>query len=689
VAALGGCARFYSDNGFVCGPPDVVWPAIAQFSAALENLNLVFRMDKGECTSPNGAYGDRPVEMPIGSLTRVVDGEETVGYGINVCNIPVGDAVYVEHALDQTCTKIEHKINSISEKLSKYPNESWTCLYYASAHQWDYWMQNLQPAVTAPFSRRIDAAVLAAMHRATGIANFDGYDISQRRVELPARMRGLGLRSHFRSALSAFVGTVNQTVTRFVDQVKANGDVVVGFFSCLVNAVGAGSFDAGGGRYTAFIANGSPIALALRDAWNAMRDEIGEVPAGSPPEAYALESTVEGACGSQRELTCAVEIARCNALNAEILALSNDNPHNRQRKLAWVSVDRASNVWVTCCPSGVNRAGPQAFREIACRYMGLTSPCARALIGQTIWSSTGDPRGVCDPYGTVLTSSTLAGDGWRTAHDAIKNAIVEICVAFKLDYTCEVFGLFSSCIAAGPRRDAYLALKDARHPGMVPDFRFDDLSEALGGGGPAVAGTQRLAELKRINQGPTNYPPAVFGGRMVGVTRRAGKLQREYEVKAQRLDVNYGVTPPGEYGPCCDRLASYGAVLGLVVGHFGEWSPDLNRLVGAMAMVAVPRVGRLYSALGEERAKATLVNKARRDIAWAGLNANAKLLLDRAGWVGQTFVAATRNQEAMKRRISQRRQAARDANNDEHAQAAVRQGFEIRGRAYYADRVGG
>ena len=43
-----------------------------------------------------------------------------------------------------------------------------------------------------------------------------------------------------------------------------------------------------------------------------------------------------------------------------------------------------------------------------------------------------------------------------------------------------------------------------------------------------------------------------------------------------------------------------------------------------------------------------LLNKARRDIAWAGLNANAKLLLDRSEWVGPTFIAASRNQEDMK-----------------------------------------
>ena len=93
-----------------------------------------------------------------------------------------------------------------------------------------------------------------------------------------------------------------------------------------------------------------------------------------------------------------------------------------------------------------------------------------------------------------------------------------------------------------------------------------------------------------------------------------------------------------------------------------------------MATVAVPRVGRLYSALGEERAKSVLAYKARRDIAWAGLNANARLLLDRDEWVGLTFIAASRNQEATQRCATQRRKAARDASNAEYAQAAVQQG---------------
>ena len=678
VAAFGGCARFYSDNGFVCGPANVVWPAIERFAAALAELNLVFRMDKGECHSPNGVYGDRPVEMPIGSITVI--GEETVGYGINVCNIPVGDGVYVERALNRTCMKIEQKIASVSDKLILYPNESWACHFYSCAHQFDYWMQNVFPAVLEPFSHRIDVALLAATERVTGIVNLAGDLLSRQRSELPVSLRGLGLRSHKRTANSAFTGTVNQTVPRFIDHVNAEGDVVLGYFKCLTAAVGEGSFDAGvnvATRYSTFIGGARPTALALRDAWVAMRDEVGQVPAGQPPAAFALDHLVEGARGSQRELTRAVELARFRVLDAELMALPNDD----QRKVAWVSVDRNSSIWVASCPSGSNRASPTAFREIANRYMGLPSPCARALNGQTIWSATGEARGVCDVYGNKLTSCTLSGDGYRTAHDTIKEAIALILATFGLRFTCEVFGLFSSCIPEGEHRDAIMMLGRAKHQGMVPDFRFEGINEELGDGGAPVASTQRLAELKRVNFCRTNYPtPDIFadGGRMSGVRRRAAKLQTEYEAKARNMD-------GGVRGPCYDRLRAYGGILGLVVGHFGEFSPDLNRLIMAMAQAAVPRVGRLYSMLGAERAKAALASKARRDIAWAGLNANAKLLLDRSVWVGPTFVAINKNYSDVRARATQQRMAAANARTYERAQAAVRQGFVARGRAYGVD----
>ena len=95
-----------------------------------------------------------------------------------------------------------------------------------------------------------------------------------------------------------------------------------------------------------------------------------------------------------------------------------------------------------------------------------------------------------------------------------------------------------------------------------------------------------------------------------------------------------------------------------------------------MDIVAVPWFRRLYSALGEERAKSVLVNRARCDIALVGLNVIAKLLIDRAEWFGPTFVAASRNQEAISGapRSGVRQRAMRETTS-RYALAAVQQGF--------------
>ena len=49
VAASGGAARFGMDDGYVIGPPDVVFPAIEQFACDVRELGLEMRFDKNSC----------------------------------------------------------------------------------------------------------------------------------------------------------------------------------------------------------------------------------------------------------------------------------------------------------------------------------------------------------------------------------------------------------------------------------------------------------------------------------------------------------------------------------------------------------------------------------------------------------------------------------------------------------------
>ena len=123
----------------------------------------------------------------------------------------------------------------------------------------------------------------------------------------------------------------------------------------------------------------------------------------------------------------------------------------------------------------------------------------------------------------------------------------------------------------------------------MPDFRVD--IEGLGD--ETAPSTSTLAELKVIHCNRMRYASDGAGnvndGHRVAVQRRASALQKEYEDKARECDTEYGNTPVGTDGPVLQRLQSYGHVLDLVVGHFGEWSTGIKRLVTAAAEQARPR----------------------------------------------------------------------------------------------------
>jgi hypothetical protein len=72
----------------------------------------------------------------------------------------------------------------------------------------------------------------------------------------------------------------------------------------------------------------------------------------------------------------------------------------------------------------------------------------------------------------------------------------------------------------------------------------------------------------------------------------------------------------------------------LVVGHFGEWGPGLYTLASAVAEDAAPRVRALFGARSAADARSRGAWHFRREVAWAGLNANARLKLERAEFVG-------------------------------------------------------
>ena len=342
-------------------------------------------------------------------------------------------------------------------------------------------------------------------------------------------------------------------------------------------------------------------------------------------------------------------------------------PRRDFQRICFASIDQRAGMWCYAIPTAALRPNESEFREIAACYFGMPSPIALQHVGQSIWSKRGTVRGVCDKYGEKLVSLQLSGDGWNTAHDFFKFALCEIFRDLKVSYLCEVFGLFSSLIPQGPRRgplDADTVRAARERQGLVPDFKIDSASLSRRSGG-IRGSSSTLAELKFIHLGTTRYPRVVTedGRRCYAVAKRAREVGREMEASARKLDTIYGGHPPGADGPVFCRLRSFGPVLPLVVGHFGEWNVELSDMVKAVASDAAPKMAAMFGATSQRAALSSVLFFAQRSLSWAGLLANARLKLDRSVFVGPTWAAAARRREE-------------GARTDDQSRARCRQGAE-------------
>ena len=156
-----------------------------------------------------------------------------------------------------------------------------------------------------------------------------------------------------------------------------------------------------------------------------------------------------------------------------------------------------------------------------------------------------------------------------------------------------------------------------------------------------------LHELKVISSSGSRYKPT-WTDRAVDV--RAGKLQKEYNEKAQGADRRQGVLE-GRVGPVEEKLASLGKIEGIVAGQFGEVSEATHRLVAALATsrvrVAGPTRGRRGLVRTEEAERAVAVASIRRRLGVMTVRCQASSLLGRLETLGPGGAAAVgRRQQA-------------------------------------------
>ena len=308
-------------------------------------------------------------------------------------------------------------------------------------------------------------------------------------------------------------------------------------------------------------------------------------------------------------------------------------------------MDRFSTTWVAAWPSPDCRVSNVEFREISARYFGLPSPACAPLVGKAI----GNTRTTLDVYGSRLTTATLPGDGFRRQHDAVKWRLDEDLHEMGVRVRTEVYGLFAAALPQHAQ-DAIASWPQRKRQGLVPDFMIA-LPQSGQSPGDAV---DELFELKTLHYGSTTYPTQ--GGR--AVNRRADALPAEMSRKARQLDQRFHGTPAGEVGPVGRRLAAFGAVRGIVVGHFGEGSAHLEDLLTGAAHCGSLRHWAGMRAREPRDAHGTLASLLRRRWGIAAWRAAARLLLDRLEYVGGGSMRAHDRRAAASEAAAAARRAA-------------------------------
>ena len=632
LAAFGGAARFDMDDGYAVGPPQEVFQAVARFADAVSTLGLELRVDKSKCFS----YGvdlfdhpDRPAAMPLG---RAATADGRVGYGVLVGGVPVGDALFVQAVLDDKTLKAMSKSNSIVTKLRDAHLPSvWTMLQYAIQPLFHYWLQHCYPSDCVQQARQLDDFNIAIAGICIPGVN-SGRSTVARRLRLPARLYGGGIRSLVELSPAAFCATVCRAMPRMTDSFSRLGERRTGFMPCLTGLLGAGSFDDDDSAvwFEPLLSSGSRIGNAFAETWQLLREEVGERPQGC---ILSRAAAVAGRGGHriQAALTSVRERCRHQQLDVELRAL----PEADVERTAWLNVDRYGTVWIRAWPSNEMWCSDCEFLEIACRYFGLPSPACAPLVGVGIAGT----RARLDAHGFNLCSANLPGDGWRAQHDSLKWRILEDLREMNMRSTPEVYGLFAPLLPQ-VAKEHFDQLPVRKRQGILPDMLVTCRQSA---DGPERA---TLAELKTLHFAQTTYPASQE--RCCAVTRRAGRIGAEYLRKARTLDRQWLGVAAAQQGPVELKLRSFGEVRGLVFGSWGEASGDVDWLLSEAVAVGLSRRKGFRPADDDEpdRLKSILTGILRRRWGMTALRSNARLLLERLAFVGRGAASATQRRES-------------------------------------------
>ena len=618
-----GVVRGFVDDVNIQAPVVAALDAVDRYETLLEPDGEGIHRDKMSIYVP--ALGERLAEVPElqGQVTVAFEDDEFVtrvrgirilSEGMNILGVPVGTDAYVRKMLAREALKQESYMNTICSKLCLgHARVLYILAVFCIRPRGDFISQTSYPALAAEFFSRVDAALLEVAVRAMGEAGPAVRDdeYARRRFELPGRLKGGAIRPLGATAPAAFVGMLCQVCPTLIDR-EVGGVTIPGFMPGVEEVFGPGSFDDGGEstRFGGLVSSGTRLGTTLAAAWAVLQLEattdarkLGrQLDDGPLSVAAAAAGTEDGKPFDkvQRALTKQREELRFEVLAADMEKLSVTD----YRRTAFRCCDALSTQIVTAPPLRDMALHNSDWQEAIAAYYGLPSPICSQFAGTPIL---GNARTPINCFGNVLLNKRLINrDNIRTKwHDCVLDTVLTSLREAGFDVTTRTDRLFADCAPL----EALAAPQRSR---IVPDASFT-----------AESPNRQLLETKTIAWGPSRYDAAAQRGDRRPVNARAGRIPAEYLAHAKRLDRQHHGTTVRQQGPFELRLQSYGPIVSVVFGNFGEGSTDVHGLLNRAAMGIATRKWASMGARSLPDAHAASLLRLRRSWGFTAIKARA------------------------------------------------------------------
>jgi hypothetical protein len=679
LEAVGGCARFFADDGYLIGPADAVLAALDVFGAQVRaECGLRLNVSKTEFYAASG--GTAALARPLLEGRGLKEGMDADGRrGIVVVGIPVGEEEYVIHYVRRRIEGASSKSTSIIMKLVPFELQAAQVLtYYCLAPLVDYLASSIPPDAIRAELRRWDAHMVDSIVPSFLPPAVATDPLLTRRLRMPARHDGGALRARGEwLAATAYAATMIRILPAMTDSV-VDGVEKQGYLHNIMVPI-LGTVEDAGGRYSTLDASNSDLAHGFRSAYGEMQAAAAYPttgPLADPFVCAGLNLKSKEAMArhpdddnqklfEQKQYTELIEDHLNTGLRADFAQLH----HTDMRKAAYFSVNASSRHFLYTPPFPGCELDTDEFGVVAARYYGARCPACAPLVGKIIRSKGSNADGKeLDAYGKTLVNANVGQGLWTKRHDAMLRAISAELYFINNVHKTDAYGVFEGKFGDGSEEasrlaEAFFAGDERRKQGCVPDIDLE-VHEVEG---IRIVEKPTLYELKQINLRAEYFQVNAWKTRSHAVHRRADTVHTEYLRKLHDVDRAAGTPCPHtltQNGSCARSdnnlahgvgggerhlLNKYGHVRALVFGHFGEFNDGLLKLADDISKSVAKQHHRMLGfkseAAGRSRAKAGVM----RRLSMVALRSTARHVLRGLAIVGPPCIHQHNAREAARR----------------------------------------